>query len=380
MIALHDSDGFTPETALVEPGALPVLALFDGNRTLEDIRLELGRRGAGMEMETLQGLVDSLDRCMLLDNERFADAYRAREDEFVAAPVRAAAHAGQAYPDDGAEALVFLDDMLKLAPPRHPVPCARLIAPHIDLRLGADVHAHAHQHLGTVERPDVVVVLGVCHAAASRRFILCPKDFATPRGTVRYDARIGDALGERLGDDLTQEQLVHRGEHSVEFQALWLAHHWPEDPPAMVPILVGSFHDLVRQRASPSIDPEVEAFIETLRAVIAEDDRRVLVLASVDFAHVGPRYGDAAGLDEAGERELEDKDRALLEPILGGNAESFFRRVALDDNASNVCGVAPVYVTLRLGEGNGDLLRYGQGRIDPDSGSVVSYAAVTFPS
>ena len=52
--------------------------------------------------------------------------------------------------------------------------------------------------------------------------------------------------------------------------------------------------------------------------------------------------------------------------------------MARDENARNVCGVAPIYVTLKLGEGTGRLLRYGQGRIDPETGSVVSYAAVAF--
>ena len=55
-------------------------------------------------------------------------------------------------------------------------------------------------------------------------------------------------------------------------------------------------------------------------------------------------------------------------------------KALVDRNARNVCGVAPVYVTLRLGTGSGpgELVRYGQGRIDPESGSVVSYAAVAF--
>jgi len=379
LIALHDSDSYAPETALVEPGTLGILALFDGTRTLEEIGVELTKHGAGVvTVEALQELVDSLDRCLLLDNARFAEAYQQRESEFVAAPVRPAAHVGQAYPEDGPAARAFLDELLAHAPVAEPEPCARLIAPHIDLALGAEVHAHAHRRLAAADRPDAVIVLGVCHAATSRRFILCPKDFATPLGTVRYDARLGDALEEKFGEDLTHEQLVHKDEHSVEFQALWLAHHWPDDTPRIVPILVGSFHDFVTQRASPSVDPEVERFIEGLRAVIAEDGRRVVVVASVDFAHVGPRYGDPAGLDAAAERDLEYYDETLLEPIRLGRAESFFRAVSRDGNARHVCGVAPVYVTLRLGDGGGELLRYGQGRIDPETGSVVSYAAISF--
>ena len=45
----------------------------------------------------------------------------------------------------------------------------------------------------------------------------------------------------------------------------------------------------------------------------------------------------------------------------------------------HVCGVAPIYVTLRLDDTPGKLLSYGQGRIDPDTGSLVTYTAVAFP-
>ena len=61
-----------------------------------------------------------------------------------------------------------------------------------------------------------------------------------------------------------------------------------------------------------------------------------------------------------------------------GDAESWFSRVADGGNPRHVCGLAPVYLTLRLGDGQGELLEYGQGRIHPETGSVVSYAAVAF--
>jgi predicted class III extradiol MEMO1 family dioxygenase len=93
---------------------------------------------------------------------------------------------------------------------------------------------------------------------------------------------------------------------------------------------------------------------------------------------MGPMYDHPEGLDEAGERRLEAQDRDILTRVAAGDAEGFFGAVAADGNARNVCGLAPVYLTLRLGEGTGELLRYGQGRIHPESGSVVSFAAVAF--
>ncbi|MHC4958412.1 MAG: AmmeMemoRadiSam system protein B [Planctomycetota bacterium] len=382
MIALRDPQAMAKGTATVTPAALHLLQFFDGEHSLETMRVELARHGAGfVGLDDLQELVDALDECLLLDNDRYHDETARRAHAFFESPVRAAAHADAAYPGEPGEARTFLQDMLDAVDavaPREQAPLARLIAPHIDLRLGADIHAHAHRRLEAAGRPDVVVVLGVCHAASRGRFILCRKDFATPFGVVPHDTALADALETALDTDLTEEQLLHRDEHSIEFQALWIAHHWPDDPPAIVPLLVGSFHDLVEDGASPLADPQVAEFIDALRTAVAGDGRRIVVLASVDFSHVGPMYGHENGLDESGEEQLVALDRTLLDRIEAGDAEGFFDELARDQNSRHVCGLAPVYVTLKLGEGRGDLLRYGQGRIDPGSGSVVSYAAVAF--
>lgn len=378
LLLVHDPKALAVEVAQFELGALPILERLDGSRTLEDIRFELTTAGAGIvPLDDLRSFVEALDRLCFLEGGGYAQELRDRE-EFLKAPVRPAAHAGAAYPEEAAEAREFLDTMLALAPPSPPAPLLRLIAPHIDLRLGSEVYAHAHRRLHASGRPDVAIVIGVRHDYGTRRFTACRKDFATPLGTVRHDAPLMDALERRLGD-LTAEQLVHREEHSVEFQALWLAHLWPGDPPPIVPLLAGSFHDLIEARRSPASDPEVEAFVAAVREAVAADGRRVLVLASVDLAHVGPMYQQPEGLDEAGERRLEEEDRGLLRHVEAGDAEGFFSAIASDGNARNVCGVAPVYVALRLGEGSGELLRYGQGRIHPESGSVVSFAALAFP-
>ena len=379
LVALHDPDRYVEDTAVVAPEALPLLGLFDGTHTLRDIQLELMRHGASLiPIETLEELTSRLDRCMLLDNERFRQAHAERERAFAEQPVRAATHAGGAYPAQAEDARAFLDELAGLAEPAPAGVLRRLIAPHIDLRLGADVHGAAAAALRAAGRPDVVVVLGVCHAASEHTFIACRKDFETPFGPVPHDGAFLDRLEARLGVDLTRGQIVHQAEHSVEFQALWLAHLWPENPPALVPFLVGSFHEHVLAGTDPGEDDEIARFCEALRATIAEDGRDVLLLASVDLSHMGPRYGHEEGLDEAAEARLAREDEDALERMLAGDAEGFFRSVARDENARNVCGVAPIYVTLKLGEGTGRLLRYGQGRIDPETGSVVSYAAVAF--
>ena len=378
-VHVHDPEGYATQIDHLSRGALAVLRYFDGEHTLAEIQAALvGPDGTLLPLEQLEEFARHLDETALIEG---AGLDRAREQRaaWLAAPVRPAEHAGTAYPAEPAEAAAFLDTHLAHAHAPAPAtgPLARLIAPHIDLRLGSEVHGHAHARLRAAGRPDVVVVIGVCHQPATAPFIACRKDFATPQGVVRHDATLLDAIEERFGASLDEGVIAHEAEHSVEFQALWLAHHWPVDPPAIVPLLARGFHEQIDRQGSPSDDPAVERFIEALRASLAADPRRVVVVASVDLAHVGPLY-ETEGLDEEGERALAAADRVLLDAIEANDAEAFFAAIAQNGNASQVCGVAPIYLALRLGDGPGELLRYGQGRIHPESGSVVSYTAVGF--
>ena len=100
LIALRDPQGLTSDTAVVPPGALHILEYFDGTHSLEEIQQDLVRRGAGsVSLDDLGTIVENLDRCYLLDNEHYAAALMASTREFLDAPVRAAVHAGAAYPD-----------------------------------------------------------------------------------------------------------------------------------------------------------------------------------------------------------------------------------------------------------------------------------------
>jgi len=377
-LVARDPENYANGVERLAPGALAVLRYFDGEHTLVDIQRTLtARDGTQLPIDQLEEFTSALDAALFLEGDRFEGAKGARSD-WLAASVRPATHSDAAYPADPGDAAVFLDQHLAHAPNPAAGPLRRLIAPHIDLRLGSDVHGHAHARVRAAGRPDVVVVIGVCHQPAEAPFIACRKDFATPCGVVRHDTAFLDALEGGFGAPLTPGELAHETEHSVEFQALWLAHHWPEQPPTLVPLLARGFHELIEAGRSPREDEDVERFLSALRKTIAADGRDILVIASVDLAHVGPLY-DTAGLDEAGERNLATSDRVLLDAIVANDADAFFDAIAADHNATQVCGVAPIYLTLRLGAGSGELLRYGQGRIHPESGSVVSYAAVGFP-
>jgi hypothetical protein len=169
--------------------------------------------------------------------------------------------------------------------------------------------------------------------------------------------------------------LAHRGEHSIEFQAVFLRHRLPAgNPVRIVPILCGSLHRFVEDRRSPSQEAEIEAFVAALRDAVADLGGRTAVVASADLAHVGPRFGDPRPITPGQLREIADADREMLAAVEAGDAEAFFRSVARDGDRRRICGLPPIYLALRVLSGAwGRVLRYSQW---PEPQGTVTFAAV----
>src|SRR5207253_2339965 len=121
------------------------------------------------------------------------------------------------------------------------------------------------------------------------------------------------------------DELAHRAEHSVEFQALWLRHAVGDRPGLrIVPVLVGSIGEAIRAGRSPREDPAVADFAAALRELREEMGERVALVASVDLAHVGPRYGGEDPVDAEGLASVLAADRPLLDAARRVDAEGWF--------------------------------------------------------
>ncbi len=227
-----------------------------------------------------------------------------------------------------------------------------MIAPHIDPRRGGPAYAHAYFELMGCEPPELFVILGTSHyGAGPELFTATLKDYATPLGAVETDRDLVRRLAARYSDgDLFADELLHRNEHSIEFQALFLA--WALAAPAhdckVVPILVSSFHEMVAAGRVPSADPRVGSFIAALRAELAAESRSVCIIAGVDFAHVGRKFGDQQPADDKFVKWVEQEDRALIENIVRGDPEGFFRAIDRDKDRRRICGLAPMYTQLEM--------------------------------
>jgi AmmeMemoRadiSam system protein B len=205
------------------------------------------------------------------------------------------------------------------------------------------------------------------------------KDFETPFGVARTDGAALDMLAANLPFGFFDDEWAHRSEHSIEFQVVWLQHIFGGKLKARIaPLLAGSFHEFSQTGASPFSDSQVAGFTQALRKLVETRRGKVCIIAGVDFAHLGGRFGDEEAMDEARRMRLEHDDRAMLDAILSCDAESFHRHIVAEKDARRVCGYPAIYTLLTaLRPAAAQFLDYGQSH-EPETNSVVSFGSVAF--
>ncbi len=377
---LQDPAGYVESPLQLSPAALLLVGLCDGSRTPDEVRADFASRaGHALSAEELAGFLETMDRALLLDSPSF-QAHRAQhEQEFAALEWRPASHAGTAYEGDPARLGSALDRWLAggVAGGRAGDRLRALLAPHIDFHRGGAGYGKAYAALIDRETPEVVVLLGTGHAAEEGRFILCDKGFRTARGDLPVDRDFLGRLERRLARSHRRGLFAHRREHSIEFQAVWLAHLFSSEPrPAIVPILGTTFDDLFEEGAGPTRHPETGDFLGALRETWREERRRVLVVVGADLAHVGPRFGDAQPNTPEFLAEVRARDAAALDGAKSGSADRFLAAVAEHRNRHRICSVAGIFAALHTVRADGgDLLAYEQA-VDPSGQLAVTFAGM----
>jgi hypothetical protein len=146
----------------------------------------------------------------------------------------------------------------------------------------------------------------------------------------------------------------------------------------ILPILVGSFHDLMLDGRDPIEDDEVRRFVAALRAVEHERGDRVAYIGGVDLGHVGPEFGDPDRVDDGTLAALRSFDAAMVDRAAHGDARGWFAEAAAVANRWRVCGLAATYTFLHaIGPADGRLLRYDQA-VNPERTCCVSFASLSF--
>jgi AmmeMemoRadiSam system protein B len=387
VVCLRDPSGVAESVLTVPRSLAPILALFDGSRSLVDVQAEIMRQCGELVLRSdLESMIAILDYHLFLEGPRF-ELERARQSAaFLDVPIRLAFLAGRSYaaePEALAAALAS-----HFEPPAGPGPIGLagdrvvrgLVAPHIDFARGGPAYAWAYRALAEARDADCVVVVGTAHGGLDGHpFAATAKAFETPFGPLEVDQEVLDAIVRRAPTDLFAAELAHRNEHSIEFQAIWLQylrHRAGGGEQRIVPMLASFAHECLVRGESPAHEGTVDAVLEAVRGAMATVPRRYCIVAGADLAHVGPRFGDPSPVGRADLGRVEAEDRALLSPAVLGDAEGFFAEAMRKQDRNRICGLSPIYTLLRLlPSGAGRLLTYGQW---PDPEGAVTFASVSF--
>ena len=382
MLLLRDRIGYAQEN-LVFPGhVIPILANMNGSNSLRDLQADFMRRtGRLLFIEELQNLVATLDEHLFLDNERFRSLAAKEISQFLGSPVRKMHYAGVSYPANAEELKTRLHSFFAVenggpgfpdASGEHSSQIVGLVAPHIDLNAGGTCFAHAYKSAAEASVPGTWIVLGTGHDFIENCFALTVKDFQTPLGVVQCDTGVCDELLRSAPFDIRASEYNHRTEHTIEFQAVFLSYLQPQA--RIVPILCSFAPD-----QWISCKNLVDEFARTLAELVFGQKHSVGIIASVDLAHVGPRYGDRYFPHKGTIEQNLLSDGSLLKLLEQCRAEDFINQVNRDANSRKICGAAPLYTLTKALEGrvHGSTLRQSHAIVD-ERGSFVTFASMAF--
>jgi len=394
LVYLKDPENFAQPLG-ISPAGYFIISHFDGQHSLVDIQEAYCKQfGTLLLTNELQRFIDLLDHHYYLQTARFLVHRNGIVEEFKRQPRRAPAHMGSVYCQDAAELRMQLDGYF--ASPHGPglpaldtqiVTPKAIVAPHIDFHRGGPAYAWAYKGLADSEGADLYVLLGTSHCGGENPFILTFKDFDTPLGPVETDKEFTRRLQESCREDLLTDEFLHRGEHSLEFQVLFLKYIAQrkaklkgerEKPFKIIPILVSSFHSMVLSQSPPEKHPPVETFMNALQDLVAQESRQICFVAGVDLAHVGKQFGDLEPITPDFLKWVETEDHLLIDKLATLDAPGFFGEIAKDQDKRRICGFAPLYSLIQLLDGShGRTLKYDQA-FTPETGSAVTFTSMVF--
>ncbi len=359
-VILTDPLGIS-QPVMLSRGAVLLISLMDGSRSLEDIAVEFERiTGYEMSPSEVFNFVKKLNDWYLLDNDRFYEKYSALVEEFLSLKVRPLAFAGESYPKDKDELLDMVSpakrmENLIIAKPKG------VMLPHIDPRRGWDVYLEGLRAIYRTDA-DIMLIFGIAHSYISQPVNALSMHLDTPLGMVETDIELLEDLSHDLDFDLFSDPLSFKNEHSIEFPVVFIKSLLHERKFKVLPFIFLT-ETLEDYRL-------IDEFVRVLRHKLK--DKNILVVASVDLSHVGRRFGD----EGVNRFEMSQHDKIFLDYLSDGNADGILTLYRMYNNPTSIDAFPAVYAMLRFFEGevSGKVLKY-KVSYEEDTDSAVSFAS-----
>ena len=387
LLCLQDPLNISEKALFLPPSLYFIVSLFDGKHSILDIQAEYMRRsGEFLFTEKIQEIIGQLEENLYLEGDRFQKAWSEQEASFKKASIREAAFAGKSYEKDPERLRNQLEGCFEgsngpgLPDKRGGMNELKgVVAPHIDVQRGGFCYAFAHREILERSSSHCFIIFGTAHAPMKQPFCLTRKDFLTPLGNLSAHRELIDMIQSGYPNDLFEDEGVHRSEHSIEFQCLFLRYLYPEPYPLRIlPVLSGSLHEAIEKGISPMEIQPIRQFIDVLKESVSSLGEEVCYIASADLSHMGHQFGDPEGIREYDLRVLAEEDHDMLGYVAMGDGEGFFSSILRERDRRRICGLPAIYAMLKVLEAKeGKLLKYGQA-YTRETQSVVSFASLGF--
>lgn len=238
------------------------------------------------------------------------------------------------------------------------------IVPHAGYRFSGPVAAHVYGAIANDGYPDTFIILGPKHSdpfmsGPASKAAVTKETFEMPFGKVPVNENIADEI---TGGPIEVNPDMHAAEHSIEVQLPFLQYFDAEIQ--FVPICISSQNLETAEKIG-----------ESLQKIFKKED--VVIIASTDFTHCGPRYGQVPpGEKNAGEFAKE-QDKKALEKIENLNPSGLSKVV--EENNITMCGpggVEAMILAVKEEADRGTLLKYATSQDVMSGRDAVGYGGV----
>ncbi|MEN3014461.1 MAG: AmmeMemoRadiSam system protein B [bacterium] len=347
------------EDFVVNRITLLIMFLLDGSRTFDQIRKEIVHKtGVYIKDEELKEIVSFFEQNGLFLNDSFEKIRKQRVEDIRKKGYLDFYFADRNIPSNPLDAISFL----RLDKIKQKGQYLAAIIPHLEIRLALPAYQVGYENLDR-ESFQRVFILGVSHYFHQGLISVFPYDFHTPFGIIETDRQVVRAISREFKIDIFENLLSYKKEHSIGFQLPFIKYLF--NNPKVVGILVSYTEDL----------EYAKKYLSDVASFISANYPDSVFISSVDFSHVGRKFGDKKLIDP---EEIDRKYISFLDNIDPEGSIEYLKNIK---NETRIDGVMTNYLFLKIIKFSNftksKVLIYEK-YFEKETNSMVSYSTIVF--
>jgi len=334
--------------------ALYLISLFDGTRTIDQVKLDFFKATNIMLSDSeILNFINQMDSYYLFYNDRFINRFEEERKKILDLEYK---------PIEMIENISQVKNFIKQnLTDNFENDIIALIVPHIDLRIAMDTYLKTYSKVKRTNR-KIFIIFGVAHSIHLTPFSIFPKNYFTDR-IVNVNKEIIEKIKNLFGYDIHFDVLAYRNEHSVEFPILFIDSLFEEF--SIIPSIV----------AYANNKEDLKTIAYRLYEVIRNYKDDIFLISSIDLSHVGKKFGDEMY------HEPKDIDMEYINYILELENDKAFEFLRNSQNKTRIDGQFTNYVFLEilklLNVKKAQIIEY-KNYYEELTDSGVSYCSISF--